>query len=198
MRGQSWPRGSSGPPHSGHGGRPASTSRVIAMASAPAHSALRRELDLVVALARLDRHDQARRRPRRRLDGHVAGDEVGLVLGLEGEVVGQVAGAPEFGQGDAEPAGQSGELELLALDDDEPAALAGLEEEEALADRAAGADHDAVEGVEDAPHEGPSSASEPVELTHSTSGAAPVSTMALTERWRRTVRWKRSSGTPIA
>ncbi len=131
-------------------------------------------------------------------DGDVADREVGLVLGLEGEVVGEVARSAQVVEDLGDPLGQRGQLELLALHDDETSALARLEQEEAVADLAAHAHHDLVGGVEDVVHEAMSSLSDPVLLTLSTTGVESVKTMALTEHVEMTVRWKRSRGTPWA
>ena len=106
------------------------------------------------------------------VDGHrdIPGDEVTLVLGLEGEVIGQMPRSAELEQHLTDPLGQSGELNLFALDDDQAPTLAGLEEKESIADFAAHADHDLVGAGKDIVHDGPSSFNDPVLLTQSTTG----------------------------
>ena len=129
-------------------------------------------------------------------DGNVTRDEVSFVFRLEIEVLGQVPGPTELLENLSDPFGERGELELLALHNDESATLSDLEEKEAGADLAAHANHDPVGVSKDVVHEGLRPFSELVLFTHSTIGVDPVKATALTEHGEMTVRWKRSSGTP--
>jgi hypothetical protein len=121
-------------------------------------------------------------------DGDVARDEVSFVFGLQGEVLGEVPGTAEFLEDLPDPFRERGELELLALHDDQTTSLSNLEEKEPVAHFAAHADHDAVGVGKDVVHEGLRPFSEPVLFTHSTIGVDPVKATALTEHGEMTVR----------
>ncbi len=129
-------------------------------------------------------------------DGDVTNGEIRFVFGLQGEIVGQVPGSSQVVEDLGNPLRECGELDLLALEDDEASSLARLEEEQTIAHLTAYADHDLVGGVEFVLHEAMSSLKVPVLLTLNTIGVEPVSTTALIEQVEMTVRWKRSRGTP--
>jgi hypothetical protein len=79
-------------------------------------------------------------------------------------------------------------LHLFALDDDETAPFARLEQEEAIAYFTAHAYHHPIGILKDVIHEGVSSLSDAVLLTVSTTGPPLEKPMALTEHVEMTVR----------
>ena len=121
-------------------------------------------------------------------DGDVARDEVRLVFRLQREVVGEMPGTAELLEDLANPFGERGQLELLALHDDQTTSLSHLEEKEPGTNFAAHTDHDAVGVGKDVVHEGLRPFSEAVLFTHSTIGVEPVKATALTEHGEMTVR----------
>lgn len=121
-------------------------------------------------------------------DRDVARDEVGLVLGLEREVIWEMTGSPESLEDLADPLGERGELKLLALHDDEPTTLSNLEEKEPVAHFAAHPNHHAVGVGKHIVHEGLRPFSDAVLFTQSTMGVEPAKATALTEHGEMTVR----------
>lgn len=120
--------------------------------------------------------------------GDIARNEVGLVFGLEREVVGEMTGSAQLVKHLTDPFGQSGELELLALHDDQAPTFTHLKEEETIAHFAAHADHDPVGVGKVVVHDGLSPFNEPVQFTQSTIGVEPVKATALIEQGDMTVR----------